>query len=158
MVHSYNNTHHRSINTKPSHVTYANQKKVRDILYGDLNTEKKGLKKRKIYKLGDRVRISKTKHVFKKGYLPNWTEEVFTIVGRLNTQPPVYKISDYNGEMLEGTFYEEELQKIVKDDDALYIVEKVLRKRKRKGHMEYFVKWRGCDDSFNSWIRDLQRL
>nr|XP_006819160.1 PREDICTED: uncharacterized protein LOC100373972 [Saccoglossus kowalevskii] len=116
------------------------EKKVRDILYGDLSTEKKGWKKRKIYKLGDRFRISKTKHVFKKGYLPNWTEEVFTIVGRHNTQPPVYKISDYNGEMLEGTFYEEELQKIVKYDDVLYIVEKVLRKRKRKGRVEYFVK------------------
>ncbi|XP_006824452.1 uncharacterized protein LOC100373596 [Saccoglossus kowalevskii] len=157
MVHSYNNTHHKSIYTKPSLVTNAKQKKVRNLLSGDLSTEKKG-KKNTSYKLGDRVRTSRTKHVFKKGYLPNWTEKVFTVVGRLNTHPLVYNISDYNGEMLEGTFYKDDLQKIVKDDDATYIVEKVLCNRKRKGRVEYFVKWREYDDSFNSWIGDLQCL
>ena len=46
-------------------------------------------------------------------------------------QVPVYKLEDDAGEILDGTFYEPELQKIIKNDDV-YRVEKILRKRKRK--------------------------
>jgi len=42
----------------------------------------------------------------------------------------------------------------VKEDDV-YKVEKVLKTRKRKGKKEYFVKWKGYDDSFNSWTQDI---
>ena len=61
--------------------------------------------------------------------------------------------------ILDGTFYEPELQKIIKNDD-IYRVEKVIRKRKRKGVTEYFVKWKGYQDKFNSWVpeRDISRL
>jgi hypothetical protein len=51
------------------------------------------------------VRLSKAKRMFKKGYLPNWTEELFTIVRCIETRPPVFLIKDDHGEILEGTFY-----------------------------------------------------
>ena len=74
-------------------------------------------------------------------------------------QVPVYKLKDDAGEILEGTFYEPELQKIIKEDDV-YRVEKILRKRKRKGVVEYLVKWKGYADKFNSWVseRDISKL
>ena len=76
-------------------------------LYG-----RKGPKQSCKFSPGDRMRLSKAKRTFKKGYLPNWTEELFTIVRCVETRPPVYLVKDDHGEILEGTFYAEELQKV----------------------------------------------
>ena len=57
------------------------------------------------------MRISKAKRTFKKGYLPNRTEEMVTVVKFIETRPPIYLVKDDRGEILEGTFYAEELQK-----------------------------------------------
>ena len=155
LVKSYNNTYHRSIKMKPSQGTKSNEAKVWDTVYGN------DVDKRVRYKfqVGDRVRISKLKRMFEKSYLPSFTEEMFTIYKRFARQVPVYKLKDDAGEILDGTFYEAELQKVIKGDDV-YRVEKVLRKRKRKGVVEYFVKWKGYPDKFNSWVgeRDILKL
>ena len=95
-----------------------------------------------------------------RSYLPNFTEELFTVYKRFPRQAPVYKLKDDVNEILEGTFYEPELQKVIKNDE-IYRVEKVLRKRKRNGKVEYLVKWKGYEDpKFNSWVpeSDLTKL
>ena len=109
------------------------------------------------FSVGDTVHISMATRPFRKGCLSSWTTEPFTISDRIPRNPPVYKLKDYGGEELEGTFYEQELQRVVKSDD-LYQVEKVLRKRKKGGKTEYFVKWLGYPDKFNSWVTSLRRL
>ena len=96
-------------------------------------------------KVGDHVRISKYKNIFAKGYTPNLFEEVFVIKKIKNTVPWGYVIDDRNGEEINGTFYQKELQKI---DQQEFRKEKVIRK---KGDTLY-VKWKGYDNSFNSWI------
>ena len=96
-------------------------------------------------KVGDRVRISKYKNIFAKGYTPNWSEEVFVVSKIKNTVPWTYVVSDLNGEEITGSFYEKELQKTNQKE---FRIEKVL---KRKGDKLY-VKWKGYDNSFNSWI------
>ena len=63
------------------------------------------------FKVGNRVRISKHKNIFAKGYMPNWSEEVFISSKIKNTVPQTYVINDLNGEEITGTFYEKELQK-----------------------------------------------
>ena len=63
------------------------------------------------FKIGDIVRISKYKNIFAKGYVPNWSEEVFVIKQVKNTVPWTYVISDLKGEEIVGKFYEKELQK-----------------------------------------------
>ena len=63
------------------------------------------------FKVGDRVRISKYKNIFAKGYTPNWPEEDFVIKEVKNAVPWTYVINDFNGEESIGTFYEKELKK-----------------------------------------------
>ena len=62
-----------------------------------------------------------------------------------NTVPWAYVINDLNGEEITGTFHEKELQKI---DQQEFRIEKGIKKKGGKLH----VKWKGCDNSFNSWI------
>ena len=103
------------------------------------------IKKNSKFKVGDNVRISKYKNVFAKGYTPNRSEKVFVINKIKNTVPCTYAISNLNGEEITGSLYEKELQK---NNQKVFRIEKVL---KRKGDKLY-VKWKGCDNRFNSWI------
>ena len=135
IVNEYNNTYHRTIKMKPVD--------VKDNTY--LDFEKEVNDKDPKFKDGDHVRISKYKNIFAKGYMPNWSEEVFVIKNVKNTVPSTYLINDLNGEEIIGTFYEKELQKTNQKE---FKIEKVI---KRKGD-ELCVKWKGYDNSFNSWI------
>ena len=68
-----------------------------------------------------------------------------------DTFPTVYEIADLAQETVRGTFYRQELQ-LVKEPTE-YKVEKVLRsRRKADGSKQYFVRWLGYPESFNSWI------
>lgn len=65
---------------------------------------------------------------------------------------PVYKVKDWADDPIEGTFYESELQKVVKSEDVTYRVKKILKRRGRGKTKEVFVKWEGWPRKFNSWI------
>ena len=93
------------------------------------------------FKVGDHVRISKYKNIFPKGYTPNWSEEIFVVKRIKNT----YLINYLNGEEIIGTFYEKELQKTNQQE---FRTEKVIKKKGNK----LYVKWKGYDNSVNSWI------
>ena len=147
LVYSYNHSVHRSIKTTPADVTADNEKQVWRTLY-DHNDDVKHVKYK--FKIGDQVRISKMKRKFEKGYLPNFSKEIFTISKQVPRDPPVYKLRDYDGEELKGTFYDKELQKVIKSDDV-YEVE-ILKKRGRGRNVQYFVKWLGYPNKFNSWV------
>ena len=100
IVNKYNNTCHSTIKLKPVDVkssTYINSSK-------EINDE--DLK----FKIGDIVRISKCKNIFAKGYVPNWSEEVFVIKKVKNTVLWRYVISDLKGKEIVGTFYKKEFQ------------------------------------------------
>ena len=135
IVNKYNNTVHRTIKMKPIDFTSNS--------YAEYNEYSK--KKDPKFKVGDCVRISKYKNSFAKGYPQNWSEEVFIIIKIKNTVLWTYAISDLNGKPITGSFYEKELQKT---NQKGFRIEKVL---KRKGDKLY-VKWKGYDNSFNSWI------
>ena len=96
IVNKYNNTVHRSIKMKPIEVTNNS--------YAEYNEETN--KKSPKFKVGDHVRISKYKNIFAKGYVPNWSEEIFIVSKFKNTVPWTYVINDLNGEPIAGTFYE----------------------------------------------------
>ena len=113
-VKSYNNTYHCSIKMKPTQVTKAKEDKVWDTLYGGDVQKRVRFK----FQVEDRVRIVKVKRFFENSYLPNFTEEMFTIYKRFSGQVPVYKLQHDAGEILDGTFYEPELQNVIKNDDV----------------------------------------
>ena len=148
LVYSYNHSIHRSIKTKPANVTVENQKQVWHTLYDDHDCVKHVKYK---FKGGDRVGISKIKHKFEKGYLPNFSKEIFTISKQIPRDLPIYKLKDYDGEELKGAFYDKELQKVIQQDDV-YEVEKILKKRGRGANAQYLVKWSGYPNKFNSWV------
>ena len=135
MVNEYNNTYHRTIKMKPID--------VKDNTY--INIGKEVNNKDPKFKVDDHVRISKYKNIFAKGYTPNWSEEIFVIKEIKNTVPWAYVINHLNGEKIIGTFYEKELQKINQQE---FRIEKVSKKKGSK----LYVKWKGYDNSFNSWI------
>ena len=151
LLESYNNSYHRSIAMTPNQVSFDNDDIVRKRLYP--------IKPKPEWKfsVGDKVRISKARRVFRKGYLPGWTEEIFTIETRNPTHPVTYGLKDATGESIKGSFYEPELQTVDKTDDV-YVVEKVLKTRRRRGRVEYFVKWRGYPEKFNSWTADVVKI
>jgi hypothetical protein len=141
LVSDYNARKHRTIGMRPADVTPAIAKKLLDTVYSSIKIA--GPAK---FKVGDKVRVSKYKTIFEKGYTPNWTTEVFMIVKVQRTNPVTYLLEDYRGKSLAGAFYEFELHRATHPD--VYLVEKIIR---RKGDKVY-VKWLGFDGSHNSWI------
>ena len=156
IVHSYNNTYHRSIGMAPSQVDADNEDDVRKRLYPPKP-------KKFVWKLnvGDTVRISVRRRVFRKAYVGNWSEELFTVSARHATQPVTYAVIDTTEEPIKGRFYEQELQKLTKPtDDHYYAIEKILKTRRRNtdGRREYYVRWRGYPKSFDSWTDVVKAL
>ena len=104
IVNKYNNTVHRTIKMKSIDVASDS--------YAGYNEDSN--KKDPKFKVGDCVRISKYKNIFAKGYTQNFSKEVFVISKIKDTVPWTYVISNLNGEPVTGSFYEKELQKLVK--------------------------------------------
>ena len=101
IVNEYDNTKHSTIKMKPKDVKNDNKR-----VYIDEHNKKSAR-----YNVGDRVRISKFKNTFAKGYTSNWSREIF-IVNRINdTVPYTYNLKDLNYEEIIGSFYYRELQK-----------------------------------------------
>jgi len=142
MVDNYNTTRHSSIKMTP---VAASEKKNERIVWFSLYGNEPAPKLIFKFKVGNKVRITKKKGIFDKGFTPRWTEEIFTVSQVQYTDPPTYKITDNNGEEIQGTFYEQELQKT---NQEVYRIEKIVR---RKGNKS-LVKWVGYPQSFNSWV------
>jgi len=150
LINSYNHSKHRTIGMRPVDVNKHNVKKIFNRVYGKhfANSDKEKFQNKQP------VRISSAKTIFDKGYLPNWTDEVFKISNTVNLPKKIYKIEDIEGEPVRGTFYPEELESVTYDFPDKYVVEQVIKNRKLKGIKEVFVKWKGYPSRYNSWIAE----
>src|SRR5207245_5841416 len=119
----------------------ASRKKKEEISSQKNHSKTRRIQKRKPkFKIADKVRISRIKGTFEKGYLPNWSEQIYIIDEVLKTTPVTYRVKDSLNEIITGSFYEQELQKT---NQEVYRVEKVLRKKKIDGVEHAIVKWSG---------------
>ena len=135
IVNEYNNAYHRTIKMKPID--------VKD--NGYINVNKEDNDKDPKFKVCDYVRISKYKKNFPEGYTPSWPEEIFVIKRIKDTVPSTYVINDLNGEEIIGTSYKKKSQKRNQEE---FKIEKTIKKKRNK----LYVKWKGYNNSFNSWI------
>ena len=115
---------------------------INNALYAKVNARKATRPKLHVR---DKMHIVRKKGTFEKGFTPNWTEEVFSITALKATKPPTYTIEDTLGELVQGTFYEQELQSSVQE---IYRIERVFK----RGRDRALVKWKGYNNAFNSWI------
>ena len=79
--------------------------------------------------MGDRVRLSKKHCPFKKGYLPGWMEEILIVIRVVRGPVVTYKLEDWDGTPLEGSFYEQDVQKVTVPDNTLLRVERFYNER-----------------------------
>lgn len=147
LVKLYNKKIHGTIKMAPIHVKRKDEQHLLNTVYNHLKIFKPSR-----FKVGDHVRISKYKHVFEKGYTPNWTTEIFKIKSIQNTYPITFLLEDYEGNEIKGAFYKEEIRRTRFPNT--FLVEKVL---KTKGNKAY-VKWLGFSSQHNSWISKTEIL
>ena len=148
---SYNNTVHSSIKMRPSAVCIENELEVFNNLYGLDFGKKKKLVKFK-FRVGDTVRLSKTRSVFAKGYEKNFTIEYFMVSEQLQTTPVTYKLCDCAGEAIQGSFYEQELQKVKIAADHKFKIDRVISRKKVRGKAMVLVRWLGWPPKFDTWV------
>lgn len=122
LINNYNRSKHSSTGYKPTDANIGNE----HIISNNINNNEIS-KDNKTIKIGDHVRINKTKKHFTKGYLPNWTLELFIVYKVINGSPITFKVHDLNGEEIKGSFYRNELQLIKNKGD--YDIEKILKRR-----------------------------
>ena len=144
LIKIYNNRYHNTIKMKPMQVNKNNEKYIKENIYTYNKTSKNPK-----FKINDLVRISlKRRDIFDKPSANiKWSEELFKIHSINRSNVITYKIKDLDNNIIEGIFYEKELQKS-KNTSEVYVIEKIIQKNKNK----YFVKWRNYSNDFNSWI------
>ncbi|XP_021342733.1 uncharacterized protein LOC110443076 [Mizuhopecten yessoensis] len=107
------------------------------------------------FKLDSLVRISHLKQLFKRAYQQQWSSEIFKVNKRFLRQGiPQYQLIDFLNEPITGNFYQSELQRVDKDENALWYIEEKVKKRKRAGQIEWLVKFEGWPSKYNQWIAE----
>ena len=99
------------------------------------------------------VRVSHENAVFKRAYNEQFSKEIFQVAQRFRMQSiPMYKIKDFSNEPIKGNFYSSELKKVEKNEDALWIIDKKIRKRTVNGKVEFLVYFQGWSSKYNTWV------
>ena len=148
---------------RPADVNERNESTLWKQQYLPPKDDKKTVKLRPFrFSVGDIVRVSFNRARFQKYYQQAWSDKLYIISKRFRRDGiPVYKLLNYDKKNeVDGTFYTEELQKVIITPETLYKVEKVIRRKTQNGKKYSFVKWTGWDDAYNSWVldRDLKRF
>ena len=125
LIKFYNNRYHNTIKVKPININKSNEKYIKNTIYKYNITNK--IPK---FKINDIVRISlKRRQLFDKlSDNIKWSEELFKIHSINKSNVITYRITDMNNEIIQGIFYEKELQLSKMKEDGLYVIEKSIKK------------------------------
>ena len=153
---SYNATYHRSIKRTPKSVKAKDSVALWKLQYDSQpKSSRQGPLRVRDYtfKVGDLVRVSFLRRAFQREYDERWSRELFVVNDRfMSDNIPQYRLKDYAGEVVSGTFYEQQLKRAFEQNR--YLVEKVLRSRKRGGQKQLLVRWRGWPPKYDSWVSE----
>ncbi len=178
LVKGYNSTFHSVLKAAPNDVNANNKLEIEyNQLESRTRRKKKKTKRRPkqafvdivdseadaprkfLFRLGTPVRISLKPDKLSREYTERWSTEIFHIRSRkMRNGVPVYKVRDSEGEVLFGSFYTEELQRVEEPKaDKLYDIDKIIRERvsvdsRGKKTKEYFVSFKGYHSKFNQWL------
>jgi len=148
LVRLINRSRNRITNMRPNEVTKDNADELWNRMY--LTKIKEGKK----FKVGDFVRIDREKGAFHKGYLPNYTQEIFRVRRVKAGNQPYYHLEDLTGEEILGKFYDYNLSKYDFDPKKFDIIEKFYKLRYNKtGELEYLVTFKQNPKQFY-WINN----
>jgi hypothetical protein len=169
-VYAYNHRTNRTIGCPPADVeTDADVNRVWKRVYYDskearlrrADEQRRTKRRMEDHAKDDRVRLSRWKGEFEKGYMPNWGREHYVVTATSAPQRgvqrrPVYKIADEQGEEIKGVCYPEELQRVPPGNvrDVLEVDRVIKKRRTAQGTSETLVKFRGWPDKFNRWLTD----
>ncbi|KAL3069608.1 hypothetical protein niasHT_036734 [Heterodera trifolii] len=113
IVCAINHSQNSSIGMRPVDVNFKNAEALRQKLH---DAAENVVRRQPKYRVGDRVRIEKYKHVFQKGYLPRFSNELFTVAEvHSERSPVVYRLRDDNNEIISGWFYANDLCKTLEN-------------------------------------------
>ena len=153
LVQTYNMTYHKSIGMAPADVTNKTLGMVLHTLYGKLWARDTYLDHNTTLQPGVFVRISMARHPFSKSYKGTWSTELYKVDSvKLYSPRRMYRLTDKDGEIVEGLFYEDELQLVSPASERYTHVERVLRRKSIKGRKWVLIKWRG--ESQPSWVQE----
>lgn len=110
-VRNLNNTYTKNIDMSPAEALA--DKKNEKIIFLKLYSKKIGWPtKRTSLKPGDKLRISHYKHTFRKGFLENFTDEIFSLkkVIPRDNKINLFQLEDSGGETIKGLFYPKEVR------------------------------------------------
>ena len=151
LVKSYNKRYHRTIKMSPNEGELS---KNHPKIFMELNDRIMALRRKKRkpkYKIGDEVRIKPNRFKFRRAYDKQFLEEIFIITNiKDNMEVIMYEIKDLLDEPIIGAFYEDELSAV--NDPKVYKIDKVIKRKKINGEMQYLVSWIGYGPKFNQWI------
>ena len=156
IIDGYNHSYHSSIKMRPADVTEKNESALWKRLYlppkGDEKV-KVPLKRFK-YAVGDIVRVSFLRSKFSREFHQRWSDQLYIIPKRYRREGlPVYKLTNFDGkDEVDGTFYQQEIQKVRIGPDTIYKIQKVIKKKTIKGKKMALVRWLGWEEKYDSWI------
>ena len=133
IVNKYNDTYHRTIKMRLGDVKSSTY----------VGFDKENNKESSKFKVSNLVRISKYKIIFTKDFAPGWSENIFVVEKVKITVSWTYVINDLNKEKIVSAFYKKQRQKA---NQKKFRVEKVIKQKAIN------VKWKSCNNYFNSWI------
>lgn len=155
---SINARYHRMIGCAPKDVNESNILKVWKYMQ-KVKSQTKLKREKSDIAPGDYVRIAKNKdQMMDKGFLPGWSDEIFKVTRHVKRKPQIYNLEDENGEKIEGAFYRPEIQKVVRDDDTLFRINKILDHRTIRGIKQVLVEWKGHKKNTRSWIPESELI
>jgi len=151
---NYNNSHHSVIKFTPVEASSeARESTVYHNLYGKnnrLSRQQNYIRNEKpVYKIGDKVRITRYRTKMDRGYHAKFLDEIYEIIEVVDSQPITYRVKDYNGDPVVGSFYKQELSIYNKPDEE-WMYEYIIDYDDEEELA--FVKWKNYPNKFNSWI------